>query len=61
MDAATAIAAGDDVSAADVLDALCALSEKSLLIAEVRFDSAQYRLLETTRAYALQKLADNGE
>lgn len=59
--AASAVAAGDDVSAADVLDALCALSEKSLLIAEVRFGAAQYRLLETTRAYALQKMEDNGE
>jgi predicted ATPase len=61
LDAATAVAAGDDVSAADVLDAVCALSEKSLLIAEACVGSAQYRLLETTRAYALQKLADNGE
>ncbi|SOE95699.1 Predicted ATPase [Burkholderia sp. D7] len=61
IDAATAVAAGDGVSTADVLDAVCALSEKSLLIAEVRLGSAQYRLLETSRAYALQKLADNGE
>ncbi|MFM0208533.1 winged helix-turn-helix domain-containing protein [Paraburkholderia sediminicola] len=61
LDAATAIAAGDDVDATDVLDAVCALSEKSLLIAEVCQGAIHYRLLETTRAYALQKLADNGE
>ena len=59
--AASAVSAGDDVSATDVLDAVCALSEKSLLIAEVCLGSAHYRLLQTTRAYALQKLADNGE
>ncbi|MFM0188603.1 hypothetical protein PQR25_22655 [Paraburkholderia nemoris] len=61
IDAATAVAAGDDFSATDVLDAVCALSGKSLLIAEVCLGSAHYRLLETTRACARQKLADNGE
>src|SRR5262249_55539046 len=37
------------------------LTSKSLLIAEVASRKAQYRLLETTRAYALEKLAESGE
>lgn len=61
IDAATAVAAGEDADAADVVDAVCALSEKSLLVAETRMGVVQFRLLETSRAYALQKLADNGE
>jgi predicted ATPase/DNA-binding winged helix-turn-helix (wHTH) protein len=43
-----------------VLDALGALVDKSLVAAEDA-EPPRYRLLETTRAYALEKLADAGE
>ncbi|ANB76477.1 hypothetical protein AYM40_30150 [Paraburkholderia phytofirmans OLGA172] len=61
IDGAIAIAAGEGCSRDDVVDAICALSEKSLLVAETQLGAVQYRLLETCRAYALQRLADNGE
>jgi predicted ATPase len=50
------------IGAEDVLDLLTALVDKSLVVAEApgRGD-ARYRLLETIRAYALERLADAGE
>jgi len=46
-----------------VLDALGALVDKSLVVAQTTDPAAppRYRLLETTRAYALERLADAGE
>jgi predicted ATPase/DNA-binding winged helix-turn-helix (wHTH) protein len=61
LDAATTVSTENGLDSADVLDAVCSLSEKSLLLSEFQGGSVQYRLLETSRAYALQKLADNGE
>ncbi|WP_147394066.1 hypothetical protein [Paraburkholderia sp. BL23I1N1] len=61
LDAATTVITERDLDSVDVLDAVRALSEKSLLLAEFQNGSVQYRLLETSRAYALRKLADNGE
>jgi len=43
-----------------VLDALGALVDKSLVVAD-EGEPVRYRLLETTRAFALEKLADAGE
>ncbi len=43
-----------------VLDALGHLVDKSLVVAEGS-DEPRYRLLETTRAYAVEQLAANGE
>ncbi len=43
-----------------VLDALGALVDKSLVAANAE-EPPRYRLLETTRAYALERLADAGE
>ena len=48
-----------DVS--DALDALAALVEKSLLVAATDSMPARYRLLESIRAYALEKLDAAGE
>jgi predicted ATPase/DNA-binding winged helix-turn-helix (wHTH) protein len=61
LDAATTVTRETDLDSVDVLDSVCALSEKSLLVAEFHGRSVQYRLLESSRAYALRKLADNGE
>jgi len=44
-----------------ILDVLSHLVDKSLLIAERRNDTLRYRLLETVRAYAQEKLAVSGE
>ena len=43
-----------------VLDHLSALVDKSIVVADGH-DSPRYRLLESTRAYALEKLAEAGE
>ena len=43
-----------------VLDALSGLVDKSMVVADAA-EPPRYRLLETTRAYALERLADAGE
>ncbi len=46
---------------ADLLDTIAGLASKSLVSVENAHGAPRYRLLTTTRAYALQQLADNGE
>jgi predicted ATPase/class 3 adenylate cyclase len=53
--------ASDESDEFDVFDVLASLVDKSLVLAEPDKDSLRYRLLESTRAYALQKLAEAGE
>lgn len=45
----------------DVFDVLASLVDKSLVLAEPQGDELRYRLLESTRAYALEKLDAAGE
>jgi predicted ATPase len=61
LEAASAVAAGAGIAAAEVLVCVANLVAKSLIAAEVGGAVPRYRLLETTRAYALEKLADSGE
>src|SRR6266481_5670649 len=56
MDAASAVAAGVDIPASEVADSVANLVGKSLLAADVGGAIVHYRLLETTRAYAREKL-----
>jgi predicted ATPase/DNA-binding winged helix-turn-helix (wHTH) protein len=56
----SAIAVAGDADT-DVVEAVANLVTKSLVSADVGGRVVQYRLLDTTRAYALQKLAENGE
>ena len=56
LTAASAVGADADSAAADAMDGLANLVAKSLVVADVD-GVARYRLLETTRAYALEKLA----
>jgi predicted ATPase/DNA-binding winged helix-turn-helix (wHTH) protein len=51
----------DDIRAADVLDCIANLAAKSLISADTSGDVMLYRLLGTTRAYALEKLRASGE
>jgi predicted ATPase len=51
---------GSTLDAWGVLDALSALIDKSLVYAD-EADPPRYRLLEVTRAYALEKLVEAGE
>jgi len=57
LDAAEAVASGGDVAQWQVLDLLAALVGKSLVQAEVGHGSTRYRLLETVRHYAAERLA----
>jgi len=61
LDAATAVVAMADLPTIDVIDAIASLTTKSLLNIDAGEDALRYVLLDTTRAYALSKLADSGE
>jgi predicted ATPase/class 3 adenylate cyclase len=50
-----------DGSDADILESIANLAAKSLLVVNLETPVPTYRLLETTRAYALQKLEESGE
>ena len=58
LDGAVAIAGDDEI---DVVDALANLVAKSLVSADVGGAIVRYRLLETTRVYALEKLKNAGD
>src|SRR3984893_14335547 len=49
------------VGTGEVCDAIAGLVEKSLITTRIDETHAQYRLLDTTRAYALEKLEEHGE
>jgi predicted ATPase len=58
LEAAEAVGAGDGLAAGEVLDVLTRPVDKSLALAEAQPDgTARYRLLETLRQYARQRLA----
>jgi DNA-binding CsgD family transcriptional regulator len=61
LDAAQAVAGGGDVERYQVLDLLTLLVDKSLVVADDSGGRTRYRLLETVRQYALEKLAESGE
>jgi predicted ATPase/DNA-binding winged helix-turn-helix (wHTH) protein len=49
------------VGAGEIFDAIAGLVEKSLTATRIDETQALYRLLDTTRAYALEKLEEHGE
>ena len=59
LQAAEAVGAQAELVAPDVLDVLSALVEKSLVVFEP--DTGRYRLLETMRQYAQQRLDESGD
>ena len=61
FEGAAAVASGEDLDEVDVFDLLASLVDKSLVLAEPYGDSLRHRFLESTRAYASEKLADAGE
>jgi non-specific serine/threonine protein kinase len=56
FEAAERVGTGEDVQSDAVLDLLAQLVDKSLVIAEARRGAARYRLHETIRHYALERL-----
>jgi predicted ATPase/class 3 adenylate cyclase/DNA-binding CsgD family transcriptional regulator len=61
LDAAEDVAAGDGLDPLAVLDHLAQLVDRSLVVMEERGGQARYRLLETIRQYAADRLVDAGE
>ena len=61
LEAAEAVATGGPVEQPDVVDLLDRLVDRSLLVAEEATDEARFRLLETIRDYAQERLADSGD
>ena len=59
LEAAEAVVPSDGMEAADVTDLLGSLVEKSLVAIDI--EAGRYRLLETVRHYADEKLGESGE
>jgi len=58
---ASAVAARAEVAAPNVLSGLSSLVARPLVSADVGSTAVCYRLLDTTRSYALEKLTERGE
>ena len=61
LEAASMVAANGTITAPDVASHVANLVTKSLVAADIGGEEPLYRLLETTRAYALEKLHESGE
>lgn len=61
LEAAEAVCADDAVKPDQVLDLLMRLVDKSLILVDEQQAAARYRLLETVRQYANEKLVEAGE
>jgi predicted ATPase/DNA-binding CsgD family transcriptional regulator len=62
LEMAEQICPGDDLPAADVLDLLAALADKSLVVVDSGTEGqSRYRMLDTIREYAASRLAEAGE
>ena len=60
LEAAEAVCVGDEVEDWEVLDLVTALADKSLLAVEQRGERMRYRLLESVRQYAADRLLEGG-
>jgi predicted ATPase/class 3 adenylate cyclase len=61
IDAAEAVAARDGIEAMDILDHVAALVRRSLVNADPEGEQTRYRLLETIRQYAQDRLEESGD
>ena len=61
LEAAEAICSGEGIEEVEILDLLTQLANKSLVVVDDSGDEIRYRLLETIRQYARDKLLDFGE
>jgi predicted ATPase/DNA-binding CsgD family transcriptional regulator len=61
LEAAEAVCAREDVNSSEILDLLTQLVDKSLVIAETHSAEARYRLLETVRHHARDRVLETGE
>jgi predicted ATPase len=61
LEAVESVCADDELPAAEIADVLARLTEKSLVAADDGSRDRRYRLLETVRMYARERLAEVGE
>jgi predicted ATPase len=61
MDSAQAVAASEGIGCPEVLEGVTSLIAKSMVSVALRYSITTYRLLETTRAYAREKLLGGDE
>jgi len=61
IDAAEAVTTGGAIAAGDVLDLLSALVDKSLVVLETEAVESRYRMLQTIRQFARERLEEAGE
>lgn len=58
---AARVCAGDEIDASDVIEQLTSLVDKSLVVTDEQAGETRYRMLETVRQYAQDRLRDHGE
>lgn len=61
LEATGALYAGDEIGDDNLIDVLSSLVDKSLVVADFEGNEPQYRLLESFRQYAREKLVARGE
>jgi non-specific serine/threonine protein kinase len=61
LEAAESICQSADLESIEILDSICRLADKSLLILEQSDGAVRYRLLETIREYAFERLCESDE
>lgn len=61
LEIANAVCAGEGIERRNVLELLSSLVDKSLVVSEEIGDEARYRLLESSRQYGRDRLAERGE
>jgi predicted ATPase len=60
LEAAERICAGGGIEEGDILDLLTSLTDKSLVVADPSDGDSRFRLVETVRQYAREKLLESG-
>jgi predicted ATPase len=61
MEAARSVVCGEHIHSFDVFEIVANLSQKSLLATDIGSDITYHYMLDTTRAYALERLNESGE
>jgi predicted ATPase/class 3 adenylate cyclase len=61
LDAVEGVCGGGDIETFDIADLLGSLVDKSLVVAEPVGDAVRYRLLETIRQFAAERLVEAGD
>jgi predicted ATPase/DNA-binding CsgD family transcriptional regulator len=61
LEGAEAVCSGEGLERGDVLDVLSGLVDKSLVVVDLHGEEARYRMLQTMRQYASERLEESGE